>query len=202
MKLLAHISIRSAVIRNILGPPIPPGCQRRRGVSWQRWEWKRKSCQGPIEPALAAGATAFYRLPNIKTSSADGNRSNFSRFAFPAMEGYGGDGKLGGIDQIVFDSSPPAVPADDSLAIALAIGEAMMTKRAMEETETSQSSDRQVNFQDARSRKRRSPGGWGALRWCDCNGTAGIRRPGWPDRASALSSNRDLVGNWVRCCWP
>jgi len=101
MKLLAHISIRSAVFRNILGPLIPPGTiddvkgAKGVGVQPQRWKWKRKSCQGPIAPALAAGANAFYRVPNIKAPSADGNRSNFSRFGFPTMKRCHDDGTMG-----------------------------------------------------------------------------------------------------------
>jgi hypothetical protein len=62
-------------------------------VQRQRWKWKRKSCRGLIASALAAKATAFYRVPNIKSPSADGNRCNFSRFAFPTMEGCHGDGQ-------------------------------------------------------------------------------------------------------------
>jgi hypothetical protein len=111
MKLLAHISIRSAVLDSLRRVPkhpwavdFPEGTIRdlkdAKDVVGpkQRWEWKRTSCQGLIGPVPAAGANAFYRVPNIKTASANGNRSNFSRFAFPAMEGCRVDGKLGGID--------------------------------------------------------------------------------------------------------
>jgi hypothetical protein len=210
MKMLAHISIRSAVFRNIPRPPIPRNTigvhkdAKGVGVQSQRWKWKRKTCQGPVAPALAAGATAFYRLPNIKTPCADGNRHNLSRFAFPTMKGVATMGSRAGlisrrIISLATISGQP-VSVDDRLAIALAIGEDMMTKWAIGKSVSSQAGDGQHNLQDARSRKRRSPGGLGARRWCDCNGTAGIRRPGWPSLASALSSNRDLAGSWGRFC--